>query len=170
MPQSWTLVLIVAVLVLSWAVGAYNRLVRLRAAVVQAFHALDIELCRQTDVVQASLPASMQTSSAPMLAQPTDRVEAQWLGLHGALNQFRAALVQARQRPLDQPALAALAAGQQVLLAAVERMACVPAASAHTPRAQVGPVQLQRMQELRIAVRTPWAMGFSQPLRRHRRQ
>ena len=56
LPDSLAGWVVVAVL-LFWFVGAYNRLVRLRAAVLQAYATLDAALARQLDFVQTSLSA-----------------------------------------------------------------------------------------------------------------
>ena len=48
-----------------WAIGAYNRLVRLRSTVVKAFAVLDEQLVRQLVWVQGCLPGSLHSCARP---------------------------------------------------------------------------------------------------------
>ena len=79
LPESLASWIVIAVL-LFWFVGAYNRLVRLRASVLQAYATLDAALGRQLDFVQASINAAPQqdppsqellSSIAPLQAATT---------------------------------------------------------------------------------------------------
>lgn len=96
---------------LFWSVGAYNRLVRLRSQAARAFAAVALQLQRYAEIV-----AVAQTSDAP-----ADRLSVEkasnpaWAGLHGALQQLTASLAVARDRPLQAPAIRALAAADEVL-------------------------------------------------------
>lgn len=90
-----------------WAVGAYNRLVRLRAAIIQAFGALDAHFLQW--LVLAGEYGVAQAGVAE-----TDQGQA----LQAAVPQFAASLALARAHPLQADALAALHAAQQVLGAA----------------------------------------------------
>jgi LemA protein len=104
-------------LLLFWAVGAYNRLVRLRADANTAFAALDAELLRQLELVAACVPEGE--------AHPQSQFEggsAFWGGLQGAAAQFHASLAAARVRPLEPERMAALGAAQEVLEMAWERV------------------------------------------------
>ena len=58
LPESFGYWIGLAVL-LFWFVGAYNRLVRLRSATLQAYAALDAALVRQLDFVQAQAVATL---------------------------------------------------------------------------------------------------------------
>ncbi|MES2975652.1 MAG: LemA family protein [Pseudomonadota bacterium] len=120
--MSWTLGFwIGAAVLLFWAVGAYNRLIRLRAAALQAFVALEARLREQTELVQACLPPS----AVPQAAQEDDLLDdmaSLWNGLGGAAAQFNASLAAARARPLDAEAIAALQAAQGVLYMAWHRL------------------------------------------------
>jgi LemA protein len=106
---------IIAAVLLFWSVGAYNRLVRLRAEANTAFAALDVELSRQVELVQACLPSSDDPASQ------FDGLGSFWGGLQGAGTQFAASLVAARARPLDPEGIAALAFARDVLTMAWER-------------------------------------------------
>lgn len=99
-----------------WAVGAYNRLVRLRSEANAAFAALEIELAKQVQLVHDCIP--------PDEAQPQTQFEggsAFWAGLQGAAAQLSASLASARSKPLDPERIAALGAAQEVLVMAWER-------------------------------------------------
>ena len=101
-------------LLLFWAVGAYNRLVRLRAGVGRAFAALDEQLLRQLVLVQGSLPEALRDGQ-PDAAEPADAASAAWQRLHAAGEQFSVVLAQARAQPLDAPAMAALVLAHEAL-------------------------------------------------------
>lgn len=90
---------------LFWAVGAYNRLVRLRSAALQAFGALDAHLVRLIAML-----GEYEATSLPE-RDPSDARAALW----AATTQFGASLAAARARPLDGQAAAALQTADQVL-------------------------------------------------------
>lgn len=115
MPSSIVLWSVAAVL-LFWAMGAYNRLMRLRADANAAFAALEGELAKQVALVRECLPPPEATQPAPLDGEP-----AFWSGLHGAATQFAASLAIARARPLEPDRIAALGAAQDVLAMAWER-------------------------------------------------
>ena len=92
---------LVAVVLFFWVVGAYNRLVRLRAAVDKAFAALDEQLVRQVVWIQGGLPESMRGGLQTSPIELDDPVTASWARLHAASDQFAVALAKARNNPLD---------------------------------------------------------------------
>ena len=100
------LIWIVIAIALFWAVGAYNRLVRLRSAVVQAFGSLDAHLVRWL-----AMPGEFD--AAQVTAGTLDR-HARSL-LQGATTQLTACLAVARARPLKADAVAALSAACAVV-------------------------------------------------------
>ena len=100
-------------LTLFWAVGAYNRLVRLRSAVVQAFGGLDAHLVRLLALLAECGAAHEAAHPAAQGAVGQART-----ALQAAATQFGASLAVARARPLQADAAAALAAGREVLSAA----------------------------------------------------
>ncbi len=116
MPSSIVLWSVAAVL-LFWTVGAYNRLMRLRAEANTAFSSLETELSKQVTLVRECLPPPEPTQPAPLEGEPTSF----WAGLHGAAAQFAASLAVARARPLEPDGIAALNAAQDVLAMAWER-------------------------------------------------
>jgi LemA protein len=109
MPLTVVLWTVVAGL-LFWTVGAYNRLVRLRAKVNSAFAVLAVELSRQVALVCDSLPGPEATQPAP-----PDGDRSLWASLHGAAAQCAASLAMARTRPLEAEGIAALSAAHEVL-------------------------------------------------------
>jgi LemA protein len=113
MPSSVVLGAIAAVL-LFWTVGAYNRLMRLRAEAKTAFASLEAELSKQVALVSECLPPP-ETQPAPLEGSSF------WSALHGAAAQFAASLAAARARPLEPEEIAALSAAQDVLSMAWER-------------------------------------------------
>ena len=108
----WTTWLLLALL-LFWAVGAYNRLIRLRSAAMQAFGALDAHMLRWMALLgeyEASRAAPADSEGAQS-AVHDDAHAALW----AAATQRSASLAVARARPLDADAAAALSAAAQVL-------------------------------------------------------
>ena len=97
-----------AALLFFWGIGAYNRLVRLRAAVVKAFAALDEQLVRQLVWVQGCLPEPMRGGAQTEPGELQDEVTAAWARLHAASEQFAVALAQLRAQPIDAQAMASL--------------------------------------------------------------
>jgi LemA protein len=108
---SWS----VAAVLLFWAVGAYNRLMRLRAEAHTAFAAVEAEFTRQVELVSKHLPGAEFTQPAALEPESTF-----WAGLQGAARQFAASLAAVRSRPLDASRMAALNAACDVLVAAWE--------------------------------------------------
>jgi len=106
----WILVLALALL-LFWAVGAYGRLARLRAAVHRAFGALDAHQLRLLALL-SELEAASGSGATHARAQAARAV------LVAAGAGLAEALAVARARPLDAAALDALAAQQRSLAAA----------------------------------------------------
>ncbi|MDB5861104.1 MAG: hypothetical protein JWQ76_4793 [Ramlibacter sp.] len=107
---------IVAAVSLFWAVGAYNRLVRLRSEANAAFAALETELAKQVQLVHACLPPEEEQGASQFSGG-----SAFWGGLHGASAQLAAALAMARSRPLDPERIAALGSAQEILAMAWDR-------------------------------------------------
>jgi LemA protein len=109
MTKSVVLAMLIAVWVF-WGVGAYNRLVRLRAEVVRAFAAVDEVLSLQQAMILSAVqlhtrPAGgMETPSDELVACPSVR----WADLPAAAHQYARALASARAKPLDSQVIAAL--------------------------------------------------------------
>lgn len=107
---------------LFWSVGAYNRLVRLRSAAGQAFGALEAQLRRHVELVQSSLPPSMNDSGMTQPGDLYDEVTEHWSGLRGAARQLMAAAQAAKAKPLHGETIGALGAAMDVLSMAWQRM------------------------------------------------
>ncbi len=112
-----------AALLLFWFVGAYNRLVRLRTAALQAYATLDAALVRQLEFVQSrSQPETVQ----PRLPHAVDATNASdgaaQSSLMASTSQLSTLLGTTRLRPLDPDSIAALATALHVMLAAWERL------------------------------------------------
>ncbi|MDH6170791.1 hypothetical protein M2282_005969 [Variovorax boronicumulans] len=114
LPESLVSWIVIAVL-LFWFVGAYNRLVRLRAAVLQAYATLDAALGKQLDFVQASI------SAAPQAEPPSQEMLSSIAPLQAATTQLATLLGATRLHPLDAGGMAALGTALQVLLSAWQR-------------------------------------------------
>jgi len=108
MTLSW-IVWITPAFALFWAVGAYNRLVRLRGQAIAGFVVLDGHLSQYIAIVDEHLKTASCRALAPASATPRDANPATaWAALHGARSQFEASLRVARKQALDAGAMAAL--------------------------------------------------------------
>jgi LemA protein len=96
-----------------WAVGAYNRLVRLRNAIANAFAQIDVQLKRRHDLI----PNLVETARK-YLEHERETLEA----VTAARNQARAAADVARGRPSDAGAMKSLGVAEQVLTGAMGRL------------------------------------------------
>ena len=114
LPESLASWIAIAVL-LFWFVGAYNRLVRLRAAVLQAYATLDAALGKQLDFVQASITAAPRTDA------PSQELLSSIAPLQAATTQLATLLGATRLHPLDAGGMAALGTALQVLISAWQR-------------------------------------------------
>lgn len=100
-----------------WAIGAYNRLVRLRGRSLLAFAVVDKQFSLQAHLLapptpgpaHAPLPASAQLSEQ-------EGQQNRWSGLIGAGRQLEASLKSARMRPLDGDSLDALRTAHETLI------------------------------------------------------
>ncbi len=103
----------VAAILVFWAVGAYNRLIRLRAEVNTCFSQVQGQLEQQVGLVNSVLPADPREALDDDLAFLAQ--------IQAASAQLAACLDAARPRPLDHERLAAIASAAQVLTRAWER-------------------------------------------------
>jgi LemA protein len=103
-----------------WAVGAYNRLVRLRSAARQSYAALHAGMVRQSELLQSAL--ANPGAGATAAGEGVDPVALSWRGLAAALQQFNALLAATRLRALDAEAVAALTTARSVLEQAWQRV------------------------------------------------
>lgn len=104
---------IAGAIALFWFVGAYNRLMRLRSAALQAYAVLDAALARQLDFVQARV-AEEAPSATPH--------ESPGASLRAAANQLSTLLAATRLRPLNPSGMAAMSTAMHVMLVAWQRL------------------------------------------------
>ena len=102
-------------LALFWFVGAYNRLVRLRSAALQAYATLDAALVRQLEFVQARA-AEADAGATAGAESPSDA------SLQAASGQLATLLAATRLRALDPAGIAALGTALRVMVAAWQRL------------------------------------------------
>ena len=103
---------IAAAVLLFWVVGAYNRLTRLRGALVQGFAPLDVQLVTR----QAALIQLLDTLE-PLLPHAAERLQV----LRSACLQFEAARLAAHRRPSDAGLLQSLRLADEILVDARAR-------------------------------------------------
>ncbi|MEO8250042.1 MAG: LemA family protein [Burkholderiales bacterium] len=116
MPVALTLAIACALL-LCWAVGAYNRLVRLRSRARQAFAQLLVQL-RRRQALAERVAGQLTVEPAAAVAAAAGVAPG---GLIAAARQFGAALSAAHERPLEVDALRSLGAADAVLTLAWDR-------------------------------------------------
>jgi LemA protein len=109
---SW---IVVAVLVF-WAVGAYNRLVRLRNVIGNAFAQIDVQLKRRYDLIPNLVEVARK-----YMAHESETLEA----VIAARNQAKAAADGARARPTAAGAVTSLGMAEQVLNSSMGRLMAV---------------------------------------------
>ena len=114
-PVSWIL-LAAALLVVFWAVGAFNRLTRLKNAIANAFGQIDVQLKRRYDLIPNLVEVARK-----YLAHEAQTLEA----VIAARNQARSAEQSAAASPLNAGAIGALAGAEQVLGGALGRLMAV---------------------------------------------
>ncbi len=96
-----------------WAVGAYNRLVRLKNVIANAFGQIDVQLKRRYDLIPNLVEAAKK-----YLAHEQATLEA----VIAARNQARSASDAVRSRPGQAEAVIALAAAEQTLDGSLGRL------------------------------------------------
>ena len=103
----------VVLLALYWAVGAYNRLVRLKNAIANAFGQIDVQLKRRYDLIPNLVEVARK-----YLAHESETLEA----VIAARNQARHAEQSVAASPANASAMGALAGAEQVLGGAMGRL------------------------------------------------
>ncbi|WP_397412319.1 LemA family protein [Polaromonas sp.] len=110
--QSLVLIVVFALL-LFWAVGAYNRLVRLKNTIANAFGQIDVQLKRRYDLIPNLVEAAKK-----YLLHERETLEA----VIAARNQARSASDAARSHPTRAPEVLALAAAEDALSGSLGRL------------------------------------------------
>lgn len=113
-PQIVTLVAVA--LAIFWAIGAYNRLVRLRNAIANAYAQIDVQLKRRHDLIPNIVEVARR-----YLQHEADTLER----VTAARNQARAAADIARGQPTAAGALGSLALAEGVLDGAMGKLMAV---------------------------------------------
>ena len=108
--------MVVLALLLFWAVGAYNRLVRLKNIIANAFGQIDVQLKRRYDLIPNLVDAAKK-----YLMHERETLEA----VIAARNQAFAASDAARSRPTRASEVLALAAAEQALGSSLARLFAV---------------------------------------------
>ena len=114
-PSNLIFIALFAMLVF-WAVGAYNRLIRLKNTIANAFGQIDVQLKRRYDLIPNLVEAAkkyLQHEQATLEAVMTTR------------NQARAASDVARSRPANALAVITLASAEQALGSSLGRLFAV---------------------------------------------
>lgn len=114
MSDSVLLWFVVAVL-LFWAMGAYNRLMRLRSRGIVAFAALERQFDQYLLMVKKNAPS-----------QGNDAFSAVWAALAAAADQFSASLKVAHSQPLNGPTTSALRTAYETLGLSWSRLRTLP--------------------------------------------
>ena len=109
-------------LVVFWAVGAYNRLVRLRSQAIAAFAVVNEHFLRYVSLVRANASLMNDTGLAELVPQHTDTLTQAWIGVDSAATQFDASLKMVSQRPLDAAAMSAMQTAHSTLCSSWERL------------------------------------------------
>jgi LemA protein len=104
-PTQLISIAILAVLIF-WAVGAYNRLVRLKNTIANAFGQIDVQLKRRYDLIPNLVEAAKK-----YLSHERETLEA----VIAARNQAKSASDAARSRPANALAITTLAVAEQAL-------------------------------------------------------
>ena len=113
MSSSNLALLAAAALLVFWAVGAYNRLVRLKNIIANAFGQIDVQLKRRYDLIPNLVEAAKKYLKHELVT-----LEA----VISARNQARSASDAARNRPGKADAVMALAAAEQTLDSNLSRL------------------------------------------------
>jgi LemA protein len=116
--------LLVAVL-LFWAMGAHNRLMRLRSQGLVAFATLEALLNQYMLLVRENFPA-VDADLAARAGPGKDPGVAAWAALVAATDQFRASLKVARTQPLNGPTTSALSTALETLRRSWSRLRNLP--------------------------------------------
>ena len=105
--------MVVLAIVIFWAVGAYNRLVRLKNIIANSFGQIDVQLKRRYDLIPNLVEAAKK-----YLQHERDTLEA----VIAARNQARNASDAVRSRPANAEAVLALSAAEQALDGSLGRL------------------------------------------------
>lgn len=111
---------------ISWALGAYKRLMRLRSQRIAAFAALEALLTQQASVVRTPLAPASDPESEHAARQKDDAFALGWAELIRATAQFNASLKATHAKPLDGPTVGALRATHDAMCTSWGRLRDLP--------------------------------------------
>ena len=111
-PNQLISVAVLAVLVF-WAVGAYNRLVRLKNTIANAFGKIDVQLKRRYDLIPNLVEAAKK-----YLSHERETLDA----VISARNQAKSASESVRRRPVNAVAVTTLAVAEQALSSSLSQL------------------------------------------------
>lgn len=114
MTDSITLWVMLAV-TLFWSVGAYNRLVRMRAQAMAAFQPVGDTFGRYLALAEESGAAATNIALGPPIGQREAEAASVWFSLRAASTQFDTSLRIARRQPLDANGMAVLQTARAAL-------------------------------------------------------
>jgi LemA protein len=112
---------LLAAVSLFWAMGAYNRLMRLRSQGVNAFAALEVCLRQYVELVKDNFPQGLT-----LLDGHDDEAIITWRALAAAADQFQVSLKVVQQQPLNAPTMKALITAFDTLLSCWLRLVALP--------------------------------------------
>jgi LemA protein len=110
-------------LLVFWAMGAYNRLVRLRSHGIAAFLTLEGLLNQFPIMVKSNLPVHASLSAEHSV---DDLKQTAWFALDAAAQQFHVSLKMARIRPFNGSTMSALRSALNVLGVSWSRLRDLP--------------------------------------------
>ena len=111
---------------LFWAMGAYNRLMRLRSQGIGAFVTLEGLFNQYVQLVKTSIPQVEAGHAAHEANQGRDASAAAWAGLLAATEQFNASLKVAHVRPLNGATMSALRTAFETMCLSWSRLRDLP--------------------------------------------
>ena len=111
---------------LFWAMGAYNRLVRLRSQGILAFAALEGLFNQYLLLVKTNAPPADTRPTLQGSDQDQDAISVAWNGLVAAAEQFNASLKVAHAQPLNGPGMNALSTALETLSLSCLRLHDLP--------------------------------------------
>jgi len=136
---------IVLAVLLFWSIGAYNRLVRLRAQAIAAFAAVDEQFTQYVTLVQTHFPSIGASSLQGPAGHGGGEIPLAWTGLGGAAAQFEASLKEARAQPLDALAMSALGSAHEIFCLSWARVQNEPHDLAGSPLPDTLQLQWERI-------------------------
>ena len=113
-------------LLLFWAMGAYNRLVRLRFRGIAAFANLESFFNQHILMVKTNVPEWSAAAMPGIALADNDASVAAWAALAAAADQFSASLRVAHTRPLNGPTMSALRTAFETLCLSWLRLRDLP--------------------------------------------